>query len=451
MQPYSERRTRLAKAIRSRGGGVAILTTGAELLRNADTDYPYRSDSYFYYMSGFTEPQAALAMVVGPKETESILFCRSKDKEREIWDGYRHGPKAAQRKFGFDTAHPIDELDQHMPRLLADQPAIFHCLASDGALDQRIQQWLAAVRNQKRAGVASPTSAVDIRALLDEMRLFKDAHELSVMRRAAQISAAAHARAMRVCAPGWFEYQIEAELLHEFKRNGSQFPAYTSIVASGPNACILHYRENNRRMQDGDLLLIDAGCELDGYASDITRTFPVNGRFSGPQRALYDVVLDAQQAAIKATRAGKRFIDPHNAALRVLVRGMIDHKLLKGSVEGVIESGAYRQFYMHRTGHWLGIDVHDCGEYREPGQARPKNPDAEKPWRVLRPGMVLTVEPGLYVRPAKGVPREFHNIGIRIEDDALVTTGAADILTHDIVKQADDIEALMRDAKRRAA
>jgi Xaa-Pro aminopeptidase len=329
-----------------------------------------------------------------------------------------------------------------MPRLLAAAPAVGYPLAASADTDAAMQRWLAAVRAQARAGVSAPAEAHDVRAPLDEMRLVKDAHEADIMRRAARISARAHVRAMQATAPGLREYQVEAELLHAFRVEGSPFPAYGSIVAGGRNACVLHYRENDAVLSDGDLLLIDAGCELEGYASDITRTFPVNGRFSGPQRTLYDLVLAAQAAAIDATRPGHTFMAPHDAAVRVLAQGMIDCGLLTGSLDGVIESGAYRRFYMHRTGHWLGMDVHDCGSYREPGQAAPAG--GEKPWRVLRPGMVLTIEPGIYVRAADDVPEAFRDIGIRIEDDALVTEGGCEILTSDVPKAAAEIEALMR-------
>ncbi|MCL4184839.1 MAG: aminopeptidase P N-terminal domain-containing protein [Burkholderiaceae bacterium] len=458
----------MADAMRARGGGVAIAFTAPEVARNRDSDYPYRWDSYFHYLTGFPEPEAAMALVVDDQRVEAILFCRERNEEREIWDGFRFGPQAARERFGFDRALPFASLDEEMPRLLADRPALWYALGSDERLDARIQRWLGAVRAQARAGVAAPAQAFDLRAVLDEMRLVKDEYEIATMRHAARISAAAHVRAMRATRPGCHEYEIEAELLHEFRRNGSQFPAYGSIVAGGRNACVLHYRGNDARLVDGELLLIDAGCELDGYASDITRTFPVGGRFSGPQRTLYEIVLEAQRAAIDATRPGARFIDPHDAAVRVLAQGMIDCGLIEGTLDGAIESGAYRRFYMHRTGHWLGMDVHDCGDYREPGAAPaaarasggaagasglasgngPANPSGtpadNKPWRVLVPGMVLTVEPGLYVRAAGDVPAAFHDIGIRIEDDALVTPTGCEILTSDAPKQVDDIEALMR-------
>ena len=449
MNPYLSRRQRLADAMRSRGGGVAVLFTAPEVVRNRDSHYPYRSDSYFHYLTGFPEPEAALVVVASPDATRSVLFCRNKNEEREIWDGFRHGPDGARERFGFDEAHSIETLDEALPTLLANQPAICYPLAADERLDRSVQHWLAAVRAQARSGVSAPGAAWDLRALLDEMRLVKDDHELDVMRRAAAISAQAHCRAMQVTAPGRHEYEIEAELLYEFRRHGSQFPAYGSIVAGGRNACVLHYRENAEALRDGDLLLIDAGCELDGYASDITRTFPVGGRFSGPQRELYDIVLAAQAAAIDATRPGNRFIDPHEAAVRVLAQGMVDTGLVAGSVDAAIESGAYRRFYMHRTGHWLGMDVHDCGDYREPsGEATSASastlPPGEKPWRILRSGMVLTIEPGLYVRAADDVPAHFHDIGIRIEDDAVVTEGGCEIITAGVPKTATEIEALMR-------
>ncbi|MBU6188307.1 MAG: aminopeptidase P N-terminal domain-containing protein [Betaproteobacteria bacterium] len=441
MQPYHDRRQRLAQLIRERGGGVAVIATAPEVIRNRDAHYPYRWDSYFYYLTGFTEPEAVLVLSVDGSGAESRLFCRDKNEEREIWDGYRFGPQLAREKFGFDQALSIDKLDEELPRLLADRPAIFTAIGADSAQDARVARWLNSVRGQARAGVSAPGQVFEVRSLIDDMRLIKDAHEIDIMRRAADISAAAHVRAMRASRPGRFEFEIEAELEHEFRIGGSKAPAYGSIVASGRHACVLHYRANDARLTEGELLLIDAGCELEGYASDITRTFPVSGRFSGAQRTLYDIVLEAQQAAIAATRPGMRFIDPHNAAVKVLAQGLIDCGLISGPLDTAIESGAYRRFYMHRTGHWLGMDVHDCGDYREPGEAAT---GSEKPWRILRPGMVLTEEPGLYVRAADDIPRHFHDIGIRIEDDALVTESGCEILTAKVPKAASDIEALMR-------
>ena len=442
MKSYAARRAALIAQMHAKGGGVAIIPTAPEVMRNRDADYPYRHDSYFYYLSGFTEPEAVIVLVAG-KTDRAILFCREKNLEREIWDGYRHGPEAARETFGFDAAFPIAALDGEMPKLMADAPALFYALGSDGKLDRQVQEWLQAVRMQARAGVAAPSAVHDVSILLDEMRVVKDAEEIAIMKRAAAISAEAHRRAMRTSRPGLREYQLEAELLHEFRRHGSQFPAYGSIVAAGANACVLHYRASDAEIRDGDLVLIDAGCELDSYASDITRTFPANGRFTAPQQALYEIVLASQAAAIAETRPGKRFMDGHDAAVRVLAQGMLDTGLLDkdkvGSLDDVIEKGAYRQFYMHRTGHWLGMDVHDVGDYREAAAL-----DAEKPWRTLQPGMVLTVEPGIYVRPDPGVPEQFWHIGIRIEDDAVVTENGCDIITADAPKSVADIEAVMK-------
>ncbi|WP_432240727.1 Xaa-Pro aminopeptidase [Herbaspirillum robiniae] len=440
--PFAARRERLIASMQKAGGGVAIIPTAPEVMRNRDADYPYRHDSYFYYLSGFTEPEAVLVLVAG-RENRSILFCRDKNLEREIWDGYRFGPQAAQQQFAFDAAHPIDELDKSMPALLADAPAVYYGLGQDEKRDAQLQRWLQGVRALARSGVAAPGSVVDVSVLLDNMRLFKDAFEIDLMKRAGVISAEAHCRAMRLSRPGLREYHLEAELLHEFRRNGSQYPAYGSIVATGANSCVLHYRASDAELKDGDLVLIDAGCELDGYASDITRTFPANGKFSGPQKELYEIVLASQVAAIAETAPGKRFMDGHDAAVKILAQGMLDTGLLDknkvGSLEDVIEKGDYRQFYMHRTGHWLGMDVHDVGDYRDPATA-----DGAKPWRTLQPGMVLTVEPGIYVRPGEGVPEKYWNIGIRIEDDAHVTPTGCELLTTGVPSKVDDIEALMR-------
>jgi Xaa-Pro aminopeptidase len=442
MKPYSTRREALIAQMHAKGGGVAIIPTAPEVMRNSDADYPYRHDSYFYYLSGFTEPEAVIVLIAG-KTNQAILFCRDKNQEREIWDGYRYGPEAAREKFGFDAAFPIGALAAEMPKLLADAPAIFYALGRNTRLDAQVQTWLQAVRGQARAGITAPSTAHDVHVLLNEMRLIKDADEISIMKRAAAISAEAHARAMRISRPGLHEYQIEAELLHEFRKNGSQFPAYTSIVATGANACVLHYRAGDAVLKNGDLVLIDAGCELDSYASDITRTYPASGTFSGPQKTLYEIVLAAQAAAIAEVKPGKRFTDGHDAAVRVLAQGMLDTGLLDknktGTLDDAIANGDYRQFYMHRTGHWIGMDVHDVGEYRDPAAT-----DEEKPWRTLQPGMALTVEPGIYVRPAEGVPEKFWHIGIRIEDDALVTANGCDIITSAAPKTVAEIEATMK-------
>ena len=411
---YQRRRAQLAKAMQR---GIAIIPTAHEQARNRDTQFPYRFDSYFYYLSGFMEPDAVVVLIAG-KIPKTILFCREKDLTREIWDGYRYGPKAAQKQFAFDASYPIAKLDELMPKLIADQPTLHYPLGADTTWDARVVGWINQVKAQVRSGVSAPAEINDVRNLLDDMRLIKDGDELATMRSAADISSDAHRRAMQTTKPGMMEYQIEAELLHEFRRRGAQAPAYTSIVAGGANACVLHYVENKAALKSGDLLLIDAGCELDGYASDITRTFPVNGKFSAAQRDVYELVLAAQANAINAVKTNASFELYHEVALKILVRGFIDLKLCKGSVDQVLESGDYKRFYMHRTGHWLGLDVHDAGDYKKQGKSV-----------KLAPGMVVTVEPGCYIRPGKNVPKAFWNIGIRIEDDVLVTKTGRDVLT----------------------
>ena len=441
---------------------MALLPTAPEFLRNRDADYPYRHDSYFYYLTGFTEPHSLLVLQANASgDSRSVLFCRDKDMEREIWDGFRWGPEAAREAFGFDVALSINSLDAELPKLLADQPAVWWPFAVHPGLETRVEGWLSAVRAQARIGVIAPRIQHDLCALLDEMRLFKDTYELDVIRRASAISAQAHIHAMQASRrglrqpppQGLREYHLEAELLHTFRQGGSQAPAYGSIVAAGANACVLHYRASDAPVRAGDLVLIDAACELDGYASDITRTFPADGRFSGPQRALYEVVLAAQHAALDASTAGARFSDPHDAALRVLAQGLLDHGLIASDavsdVDGVIATGAYKRFYMHRTSHWMGMDVHDCGDYAEPGEAIEIQPDGsrKRPARILRADMVLTIEPGLYVRAADDVPAAFHGIGIRIEDDIAVRAGGqpCEVLTAAAPKSIADIESVMRD------
>jgi Xaa-Pro aminopeptidase len=429
---HRERRARLIAEMRARsGGGIAAIPTSPEALRNADTHYPYRPDSHFYYLAGFPEPEAVVVLIAGAEAGDSrqVLFCRDKNPEREIWDGFRYGPDAAREIFGFDEAHPISELAAKLADGTCDRPALYTPLGLYPGWDQTVTATLNEVRNRVRTGVAAPEAVVDVRAAVAAMRLVKDAEEVNLLRRAAEISSGAHRRAMARTRPGWFEYQVEAELAHEFLRLGAQAVAYPSIVASGPNACVLHYRENNRQTQAADLLLIDAGCEYQGYASDITRTFPVGGRFSGAQKAVYELVLAAQLACIEAIRPGNAFHDYHQVAERVLAQGLIDLKLCEGSLDAVLESGAYKQFYMHRAGHWLGLDVHDVGLYRVDGESR-----------ALEPGMVLTVEPGCYIRPADKVPEEFWDIGVRIEDDVLVTAEGSENLTAATPKTISDVE-----------
>jgi Xaa-Pro aminopeptidase len=456
---YAQRRARAAAQLGK--DGIALVPTAPERPRNRDSDFLFRHDSYFYYLTGFTEPNAWLVLTGDGKST---LFCAPKDLEREIWDGYRLGPEAAPAALGVDAAHSAHELDAQLPRLLENRDAVWYPFAIHAGLEARVGGWLNQVRARVRYGALCPEQQRDLCSVLDEMRLVKDAHEQETMRKAARISARAHIRAMKLSArmlregKDVREYHLDAELLHEFRLGGSQYPAYSSIVAAGPNACVLHYRADTAPVKAGELVLIDAGCELDSYASDITRTFPADGKFTGPQRTLYELVLASQDAAVAATKAGARFTDPHDATVKVLAQGMLDVGLLDrnkvGGVDDVIEQRAYFQFYMHRTGHWLGMDVHDCGSYVEPSQvgevSERKDPLSNeviknRPSRVLQPGMVLTIEPGLYVRPAPGVPEAFHHIGIRIEDDAIVTATGCELMTRDVPVKVDEIETLMRE------
>ncbi len=455
---YAQRRATLAAQLGP--GGIAIIPTALEQQRNRDSDFLFRHDSYFYYLTGFTEPKAWLAITGDGKST---LFCQPKDLEREIWDGIRLGPDVAPATLQLDAAYSVADIDAHLPKLLDNRSVVWYPFAIHKGLETRVDGWLNALRARVRFGAMVPEQQRDLCVLLDEMRLIKDTSEQDTMRRAAQISAKAHIRAMQLSArmlrdgKDVREFHLDAELLHEFRLQGSQYPAYGSIVAAGANACVLHYRADVAPVRSGDLVLIDAGCELDGYASDITRTFPANGKYTGPQRALYDLVLASQEAAAAATHAGARFTDPHEASVKVLAQGMLDTGLLDknkvGSLDDVIEKRAYFQFYMHRTGHWLGMDVHDCGGYLEPSELgkTSERKDAltgetiiNRPARILKPGMVLTIEPGIYVRPAPGVPEKFHNIGIRIEDDAIVTTKGCELISRGVPVKADEIEALMR-------
>jgi len=439
--PYAQRRARLAAQLGT--GGIAIIPTAPQRMRNRDCAFPYRHDSYFYYLTGFTEPDACLVLTA---EGHNTLFCQPKDKEREIWDGVRLGPEAAVPALGVDVAYASTTLEAQLPLLLENRTSVWFPFATHDGLAARVEAWLGQVQARARAGVRCPATLGNVCMLLDEMRLFKDAHELDTMRRAANISARAHVRAMQCSARMLragnkvYEYHLEAELLHAFRREGAQGVAYNSIVAAGDNACILHYRADAAPVRAGDLVLMDAGCELDGYASDITRTFPANGRFTGAQRAVYDLVLASQQAAIATTRAGARFDEPHQATIAVLAQGLLDLGILQadkvGNAEDVIAQRAYAGFYMHRTSHWLGMDVHDCGSYEEPTEKGSS--------RILHPGMVLTIEPGLYLRAALDMPECFHGIGIRIEDDAIVTEHGCELITRGVPVDGDELEALMR-------
>lgn len=430
LKVLERRRERLMQHM---GGGVAILPTAPVRVRNRDVHYSYRYDSDFYYLTHFPEPDAVAVLVPGREHGQYILFCRERHPEKEIWDGRRAGIEGAREMYGADDAFPIDDIDEILPGLLENREKVFYSMGRYRDFDARLMNWVNEVRGKSRNGVHAPGEFVDLDHIVHEMRLYKGAEEIRIMKRAAKVSAAAHRRAIQACRPGMMEYELEAELLYEFKKGGGLFPAYPPIVGSGKNACILHYTDNNAQLHDGDLVLIDAAAEIDGYAADVTRTFPANGRYSGEQRALYDAVLAAQLAAIEQVKPGKHWNDPHETAVRVLTQGLKDLGLLQGDVEGHIEKGDYKRFYMHRTGHWLGMDVHDVGDYK-----------VDDVWRLLEPGMTLTVEPGLYIAGgANDIAERWWNIGIRIEDDVLVTREGNEVLSRDVPKAADEIEALM--------
>lgn len=415
------------------GGGVAILPTAPVRTRNNDVDYPYRADSDFYYLTHFPEPDAVAVLVPGREHGEYILFCRQRDPDKEIWDGKRAGQDGAIEKYGADDSFPIEDMDDILPGLLENREKVFCSMGRYPEFDKRLMNWVNEVRAKARNGVHAPGEFMNLDHMLHEMRLIKRSEEVKLMKKAAKVSAKGHCRAMEVCKPGMMEYEIEAELLYEFSRGGSRFPAYPPIVGGGANACILHYIENTDKLKEGDLLLIDAGAEIDGYAADITRTFPVNGKYSGEQRAIYELVLASQEAAIEKVRPGNHWNDPHDVAVRVLVDGLRDLKLLNGSSDELVEKGHYKKFYMHRTGHWLGMDVHDVGDYK-----------IDNDWRQMEPGMVTTVEPGLYIAGGDdSIDQRWWNIGVRIEDDVLVTRQGNEVLSKDVPKSVDEIEALM--------
>ncbi|MXZ81515.1 MAG: M24 family metallopeptidase [Gammaproteobacteria bacterium] len=423
---------RRAEFMNMLGQGMAVLTTAKHQPRNRDVMYPFRPDSDFHYLTAFPEPEAAAVFVPGRPGGEFILFCRERDPQKELWDGRRAGVEGAVARYGADHAYPIDRLHEILVELLPDQQKVYTRMGQDPEFDSELFSTVSNLREKTRQGGRAPWEFVDLAHILHEMRLIKDRDEIGIMRKAAKLAARGHVRAMQCTRPGMYEYQVQAQMECVFRHGGSFAPAYPSIVAGGANACILHYIDNNCRLADGDLLLIDAGAELDCYASDITRTFPVNGRFSGAQRDVYEVVLAAQLAAIEAVRPERPVTDYHDVAVRTLTEGMVAIGLLEGDPDELIETGAYRKFYMHSTGHWLGIDVHDVGDYKIGDE-----------WRSLESGMVLTVEPGLYVAPDPDVDEKWHNIGIRIEDDVLVTRDGPEVLTGDVPKDPDEIEALM--------
>jgi len=430
---FKRRRRRLMRMMEP--NSIAILPSAPERIRNRDVHYPYRQDSDFHYVTGFPEPEAVAVLIPGRKQAEYVLFCRPRDEQKEQWDGARAGQEGAQENYHADDSFPIDDLDEILPRMLEQCERVYYAMGCDPELDRRMSEWINGIRNKSRAGVHGPLEFIALDHYLHELRLFKSPAELRAMRRAARISSQAHRRLMRICRPGMKEYQLQAEFEHECVQQGARYQAYPAIVGGGANGCILHYIDNTQALADGDLVLVDAGCEYEHYASDITRTFPVNGRFSNAQRQLYEVVLQAQLGAIKTIRPGTHWNAPHEAAVKIITKGLVKLGLLKGSPARLIKSEAYKKYYMHRTGHWLGMDVHDVGDYK-----------VDSEWRMLEPGMVMTVEPGLYIPPdTRGVAKKWRGIGIRIEDDVLVTKDGHEILSS-APKTIDDIEALMQDA-----
>ena len=412
---------------------IAIIPSATQQMRSRDTEHPFRQDSDFYYLCGFTEPEAVIVLAPGRRHGQFVMFCRERDPGMEQWHGYRAGPEGACEKFAADDAFPIGDIDDILPGLIEGRDRVYYSMGRSTEFDRQIMEWVNSIRSKESSGAVPPGEFTDLNHWVHDLRLVKSAAEQRLLRRAGEITARGHSRAMAFCRPGQNEYQLEAELAHEFASSGARHLAYPSIVGSGVNACTLHYLDNNCVMRDGDLVLIDAGCELDYYASDVSRTFPVSGRFSREQRALYEVVLQAQLAAIAEIKPGNHWNQPHDASVRVITEGLVELGLLRGKVAKLIEREAYREFYMHRVGHWLGLDVHDVGDYRVGDQ-----------WRQLEAGMVMTVEPGIYVSPQNSkVARKWRGIGIRIEDDVLVTAAGCDVLTTAVPKTVDDIEALM--------
>lgn len=433
-QEFARRRQRLAEQMES--NSIVILPASREQVRSRDTHYTFRQDSDFHYMSGFPEPEAVLVLIPGREHGEYVLFCRDKDKEREIWDGYRAGPKGAVADYGADDAFPIDDIDEILPGLIEGRERVYYAMGRDAEFDKQVMSWINSIRSKVRSGAIPPGEFLDLDHFLHDMRLYKSAEEQRLMGRAAEISAEAHCKAMQVCEAGMYEYQLDATIQHHCAMKGGRSPAYTTIVGGGENACVLHYIDNNKKLKKGDLVLIDAGCEYEMYAADITRTFPVSGKFSNDQKALYELVLAAQYAALEKVVPGNHWDEPHEASVRTITQGLIELGLLQGDLEENIEQGHYKAFYMHRIGHWLGIDVHDVGDYKVDGQ-----------WRILEPGMVMTVEPGIYVAADNlNVEPRWRGIGIRIEDDVLITKEGYKVLTEHAPKSVKDIESLMAKA-----
>ena len=428
---FPKRRKRLMDMMGNEN--IAIIPTAPVYIRNRDVEFPFRPDSDFYYLTGYAEPEAVVVLIPDRHHGEFILFCRENDPVMETWNGRRAGLEGATEIYAADDAFPIDDLDEILPGLLEDRDRIFYTMGDNSSFDQRVLKWVNEVRSRARTGVNAPDEFISLTHILHDMRLYKSRSEIAAMRKAAKISAAAHKRAMQVCQPGLMEYQIEAELVYEFTQRGARASAYPSIVGGGENSCILHYTENSAELQDGDVLLIDAGSEYDGYASDITRTFPINGKFTAAQREIYEVVLNAQLAAIEQVQPGNHWNDPHDAAVQVMTKGLVELGILTGKVKQLIKDQEYSKYFMHRTGHWIGMDVHDVGDYKLDGE-----------WRLLEPGMVMTIEPGLYFpTETKGLAKKWWNIGVRIEDDVVVTKDGHDVLSKGAPKTIDEIEALM--------
>jgi len=427
---FARRRKQLMSMVGA--DGIAILPAAPVRTRTRDIEHRYRQDSDFYYLTGFAEPDAVAALVPGRSNGEYLLFCRERDSEKERWDGSRAGPDGAVSGHGADDAFPIDDIDDILPGIMESCTRVYYTMGVYADFDTRVTDWVKSLRSKESRGVHTPQEFVALDHLLHDMRLYKSRAEIAAMRKAARIAVQAHTRVMQFVRPGLFEYEVEAEFAHEFRRNDA-WMSYSPIVGAGVNSCTLHYVDNGARLRDGDLLLIDAGCELDYYASDVTRTLPVSGRFTPEQRAVYEIVLEAQLAAIDKIRRDNHWNEPHDAAVKVITRGLRKLGLLQGTVPRLIRDGAYREFYMHRTGHWLGMDVHDVGDYRVGTE-----------WRLLEPGMVMTVEPGIYLPATRRVPARFRNIGIRIEDDVVVTANGADVLSKGLAKEPDAVEAVMQ-------
>lgn len=433
-QEFARRRKQLMAQMEP--NSIAIIPSASEKIRNRDCEYQFRQDSDFYYLCGFPEPDAVLVLLPGREQGETILFCRERDVTMELWNGYRAGPEGACSDYAADDAFPVGDIDEILPGLLEGRERVYYAMGRNTDFDRRVMAWVNVIRSKVRAGAHPPGEFLDLDHLLHDLRLYKSAAELRIMKQAGEISADGHCRAMKICKPGMMEYQLEAEILHEFASKGARFPAYSSIVGAGKNACILHYIENSSKIKDGDLILIDAGCELEHYAADITRTFPASGRFSKAQKAIYTIVLEAQLAAIETIKPGSHWNEAHDATVQVITQGLKELGLLKGSLKKLIEQEAYRDFYMHRAGHWLGMDVHDVGDYK-----------VNDEWRVLEEGMVMTVEPGIYIAPDNDkVDKKWRGIGVRIEDDVVVTKTGCEILTEAVPKTIADIEALMAES-----